>query len=71
LAGFDMTPTELLINSMDNLDDIDIVMVIRRHKISGISFEVSTGNRTDAYALANIVSAYTLSDILKDGIHCE
>jgi hypothetical protein len=63
------TPTEMLISALENdMDDIDKVLIIRIHKSRGISFEVNTGCRMDAYALANVVSAYTLADVIKDGI---
>lgn len=62
------TPTELLIRCIENLDDVEQVLVIRKHRNGAITFEVNTGHCTDSYALANIVSAFTLADILQDQV---
>ena len=63
-----MNPTDLLIRSMENLDDVGDVLVIRRHKDGCISFESALKSRFDAYAMvcsvkATIESLITVTEI--------
>lgn len=52
-----MNLTELLIRSMENLDDVGDVLIIRRHKDGCVSFESASKSRFDAYAMVCSVKA--------------
>ena len=58
------SPTEFFIESMDKLDDVVMVTIIRRHKDGGISFDTNTHSRFDSYAMTSMAAAFAQADII-------
>jgi hypothetical protein len=68
MARETQTPTEFIIECMESLDDVEQVVIIRKHKCKGITFDCNTHTRTDIYALTGIVKLYVQGDIVADEV---
>lgn len=59
----EMNPTDFLIGMMEDLDEIQEVVIIRRHKDGAIDFAHSTGSRINMYAMVTAAQAYIQAGI--------
>jgi hypothetical protein len=65
------TPTDFLIASMDGLDDVEMVLVVRKHKDNCISYDTNTHSGWDAYALAGAAKTLSFAHTVKRTIDGE
>lgn len=57
------SPTDFLIAMMDSLDDIDEVVIVRRHKDGAIDYAHSGGSRINMYAMVTAAQAWIQAGI--------
>jgi hypothetical protein len=52
-----VTASDFLIECMDNIDDVEDAMIIRRHKDGAITFSSASKSRFNTYAMCSAVKA--------------
>jgi len=59
------SPTDFIIKAMDKMDDVEMILIVRRHKTEGISFDTNTHSSTDAYALGSAAANFSLAQMIR------
>lgn len=54
-----------MIQSMESVEDVSMILIVRKHKDGGISFDTNTNSKHDAYCMAQLCVAYALADMMK------
>jgi hypothetical protein len=64
------SPSQFLISllELDTIDECDQILIVRRHKDSGISYDTNTNSRMDAHNLATLCAEWTRADIISQAI---
>lgn len=60
-----MTPTEFMIDSMTTIDEVSLVVCVRRMKDGSICYNSNTNNNYDIYAAVCMVKAFVESETIK------
>lgn len=65
-----MNPSEFFIKQLEDkdIDELEYVVVLRKHKDGCISYSSSGGDRVDIYAICEATKVYLLADIIKSDI---
>lgn len=60
------TPSEFLMSCLDEIDECDLVLIIRKPRQDGISFDTNTNSNFDSFALASVVTEFARAVIIKN-----
>lgn len=63
------TPTDFLIRACEDLDDVDMILIVRRHRnpdgLDAISYDINTHSGWDSYAMASAARTLALAHTIK------
>lgn len=65
-----MTPSEYFIKQLEDeyIDELEYVVVLRKHKDGCISYSSNGCNRVDIYSICEATKVYLQADIIKSDI---
>ena len=63
-----MTPTEFMIEQMSSIDDVEIIVCIRKTGSGMICYDSNTNSNFHIYGMVNIVKAFVEADLIKGEI---
>lgn len=59
----EMNPTDFMMQMMEDLDNIEEIVIVRRYKDGSIDYGHSTGSRINMYAMLTAAQAFVQAGI--------